>query len=71
MDFDPNDLTPRPNPADPLRHPDTGPEIPPAVGLGAASGARRNLVWIAVGVVLLVVMVVLHLSGVIGPKSHG
>lgn len=59
--------------ADLPAHSDTGadhgtkdPDDPPA---GATT--RQKAVWGAVAVVVLVVFVVLHLTGVVGAGSHG
>jgi dolichol kinase len=53
-------------------HPDTGTGAPP--GPDRISGSRRSrwktIAGIAVALLVLVVFVVLHLTGVIGPGEH-
>ncbi|MEV5530197.1 hypothetical protein [Streptomyces prunicolor] len=60
--------------ADLPTHSDTGDE--PTTKRAAEEPAtgptvRQKYVWIAIGVVLLVLFVVLHLTGVLGAEAHG
>jgi hypothetical protein len=48
-------------------HPGTGGHGEPPAG----PRTRRKVVWVAIGVALLVLFVVLHLTGVVGAESHG
>ena len=53
-------------------HPDTGHGARPEPDLGTTSGASRwkTAIGIAVGILAVVVFVVLHLTGVVGPGEH-
>jgi hypothetical protein len=37
----------------------------------AGSTTRQKVIWIAIGVAVLVVFVVLHLTGVVGAETNG
>ncbi|MEP7024275.1 MAG: hypothetical protein ABJB47_10845 [Actinomycetota bacterium] len=58
--------------ADLPTYPDTGDAgSTPPEGVPAAGRTRsRRVTWIVIATVAVVVFVVLHLTGVIGPESH-
>lgn len=53
------------------RHPDTGDDSHEAAGSGSTTGRSRRVYayWI-IGIVLALLFVVLHLTGVVGPAGH-
>lgn len=60
--------------ADLPTHSDTGDEPAtrrPAEEPATGPTSRQKAVWVAIGVALLVLFVVLHLTGVLGAESHG
>ncbi len=57
--------------ADLPAHPDSGDEgLLPGSQPDAATSRWRTTAWIVIGVVVAVVFIALHLTGVIGPESH-
>jgi len=55
------------------RHPDTGEDTgaEPDSGL-AARGSRRNaVIGVVIVIALLLLMIVLHVTGVVGPSTNG
>jgi hypothetical protein len=59
-------------PADPDRSRDTGDETGRGPGRGSATGAPRwvSVLGIVIAVGLVVLLFVLHLTGVLGPGAH-
>ena len=58
--------------ADPPPYPDTGDDTGAGPDRGATTGAPRwvSVVGIIVAIVLVLLVVVLHLSGSVGPGAH-
>jgi hypothetical protein len=57
--------------ADLPTHSDTGDDgLGPDSGPIAARPRWKTTAWIVIGVVVVVVFITLHLTGVIGPESH-
>ena len=57
---------------DPPPYPGTGDDTAAAHDTGpAARRSRRGIVYWIIGVVLILLFLVLHLTGTLGPGSHG
>jgi hypothetical protein len=58
--------------ADPPSHPDTGDDTGVGPDRGSPAGTQRwvPVLGIVIAVVLVLLLVVLHLTGVLGPGAH-
>jgi hypothetical protein len=58
--------------ADPVPHPGSDTDTDPRPARGSTAGRRRwpSVAGITVGIAVVVLFVVLHLTGVVGPQSH-